>query len=37
MMGDPGEPVINYENTSNAEKAVSSPVSTAKQDITAEE
>lgn len=37
MMGDPSEPVINYENTSNAEKAVSSPVSTDKQDITAEE
>ena len=33
-MGDPVDPVINNENTSNAEKPVSIPVSTDTQDIT---
>jgi len=33
-MGDPVDPVINYENTSNVEKPVSIPVSTDTQDIT---
>ena len=34
MMGDPVDPAINYENTSNAEKSVSIPVSTDTKDIT---